>query len=75
MKLRQKKELARIAASIYEAGTIIPTSGKIELTENELLLDINGKFRTLNIIYTGSLFIITSYLMDIVLKLPIMLLR
>ena len=60
MKLRQKKELARIAASIYEAGTIIPTSGKIELTENELLLDINGKFRTLNIIYTGSLFIINK---------------
>ena len=60
MKLRQKKQLAQIAASIYEAGTIIPTSGKIELTENELLLDINGKFRTLNIIYTGSLFIINK---------------
>ena len=60
MKLRQKKQLAQVTASIYEAGTIIPTSGKIELTENELLLDINGKIRTLNIIYTGSLFIINK---------------
>ena len=60
MKLRQKKELARIAASIYEAGTTIPTSGRIELSENELLLDINGKFRSLEIRYVGNVYIINK---------------
>ena len=60
MKLRQKRQLAQIAASIYEAGTTIPTSGKIELTENELLLDANGKFRSLDIKYIGNVYIINN---------------
>jgi len=57
MNLKQKRLLGQLSGAIYRAAIPEPTKGTIEITDGDVLLDINGGFRGLNIFYVGKFYI------------------
>tara|TARA_R110002020_G_scaffold46275_4_gene131785 strand:+ start:6776 stop:7585 length:810 start_codon:yes stop_codon:yes gene_type:complete len=60
MKLKQKKQIAQFNTGLYQALYEIPTSGKLEIAENQTMIDINGSFKSLDIKYNGNVYIINK---------------
>ena len=57
MGLKKRRALSRLNHILRNASIPEATGGKLEITDDEVLLDINGSFRRLVIYFSGNLFI------------------
>ena len=57
MHLKQRRLIARLVSLIYTGSIPEPTNGTLAVSDDEVLLELNGSFKRLKIQFTGNLFI------------------
>tara|TARA_A100001391_G_scaffold117918_2_gene79938 strand:+ start:5306 stop:6097 length:792 start_codon:yes stop_codon:yes gene_type:complete len=57
MNFKKTRALAKLISFVYESNISKPTRGALQITDNDVLLNLNGTFRRLCIYTTGNIFI------------------